>query len=70
MSEAGINGVVLRGAMLSATSAEAETLAPLSFFAPNCQIFNADSPSQSSTELKTLIKECHQRSMEVLFEVI
>ena len=69
MSMAGVNGVVLRGAMLSATSSISGNLAPLSFFAPNCQIFSTDSSSQALFELKSLIKECHKRSMEVLLEV-
>lgn len=67
MSAAGVNGVVLRGAMLSGTSAT-NNCTPLSFFAPNSQIFS-DNPSHASTELKTLIQDCHRRSMEVLLEV-
>lgn len=66
MAEAGVSGVIIRGALLSAVSPATGQLAPLSFFAPNCQIFNDQDPS---TSLKSLIKEAHAHSMEVFLEV-
>ena len=70
MASSGVNGVILRGAMLSVRNDKSGQVVPLSYFAPNSLAFGATSPSESAHELKTLIKECHKLSMEVFLEVL
>ena len=69
MATSGVNGVILRGAMLSVKDDKSGQVTPLSYFAPNSLAFRETSPSESAHELKTLIKECHKLSMEVFLEV-
>lgn len=70
MAETGVNAVVFRGAMLSGEDSLSGQSAPLSFFAPNVEVFVSENPHESIHQLKTLIKECHKHKLEVYLEVL
>jgi len=67
LSETGVNGVVLKGVLLSTPGDQSN--APLSFFAPNTTLFGTLDPFESSQKLKEIIKGLHKHSIEVLMEV-
>eukprot|EP00210_Caulerpa_lentillifera_P001648 g1584.t1 len=67
LSEAGVNGVVLKGVLLA--SPEAASSDPVSFFAANQPIFGGLAPKECSQKLKEIIKELHWSSIEALMEV-
>jgi len=64
MASSGVNGVVMRRALVSDGGKTGGALCPFNFFAPNCDIFK-----NPAADLKDLIKTCHIQSIEVYLEV-
>lgn len=67
LSETGVNGVVLKGVLLSSPGDPSNS--PLSFSAPNTTLLGTLDPLECSQQLKGIIKELHKNSIEVLMEV-